>query len=179
MAEARNSPIHSNAESPRNARGISHTLRYFSRFGLKGGMQAARVHRPSSQPISVRLPRLAHPLWVRPGSADAATFDAVFVAHEYALPLGDFAPRHILDLGANVGFASVLFATRWPDAAILAVEPEPRNVGLLERNTGAYPKINALHAAVFGVMNFEAAKRAISRQGYVVYTSPGVLKNCS
>jgi hypothetical protein len=38
---------------------------------------------------------------------------------------------------------------------------------------------NALHAAVFGVMNFEAAKRAISRQGYLVYTSPGVLKNCS
>jgi hypothetical protein len=38
---------------------------------------------------------------------------------------------------------------------------------------------NALHAAVFGVMNFEAAKRAISRQGYVVYTAPGVLKNCS
>jgi FkbM family methyltransferase len=116
---------------------------------LKGGMQAARVHRPSSHPISVRLPRLAHPLWVRPGSADAATFDEVFVAHEYDLPLGDFAPRHILDLGANVGYASVLFATRWPDASILAVEPEARNVVLLKRNTGAYPRINALHAAVW------------------------------
>ena len=112
-------------------------------------MQAARVHRPSSQPISVRLPRLAHPLWVRPGSADAATFDEVFVAHEYDLSLGDFTPRHILDLGANVGFASVLFASRWPDAVILAVEPEERNVVLLKRNTGAYPKISALHGAVW------------------------------
>src|SRR5688500_6481721 len=92
MSEARKSPTPSSAESPRKARGLTHTLRYFSRFGFKGGMQAARVHRPSSQPISVRIPRLAHPLWVRPGSADAATFDEVFVAHEYDLPLGDFTP---------------------------------------------------------------------------------------
>ena len=38
---------------------------------------------------------------------------------------------------------------------------------------------NALHSAVFGVTNFEAAKHTISRRGYVVYTAPRVLKNCS
>ena len=38
---------------------------------------------------------------------------------------------------------------------------------------------NALHAAVFGVMNFKAAKQAISRQGYLCYTATGVLKNCN
>jgi len=38
---------------------------------------------------------------------------------------------------------------------------------------------NALHAAVFGVMNFEAAKQTISRRGYVVYTDNRVLKNCN
>ena len=38
---------------------------------------------------------------------------------------------------------------------------------------------NALHAAVFGVMNFEAAKQSILRRGYVCYTAPNVLKNCS
>jgi hypothetical protein len=36
---------------------------------------------------------------------------------------------------------------------------------------------NALHATAFGVMNFEAAKRAILRQGYLLYTAPRVLKN--
>ena len=36
---------------------------------------------------------------------------------------------------------------------------------------------NALHAAVFGVMNFEAAKRAIARHGYVRYTADRILRN--
>ncbi|MGH7945789.1 MAG: FkbM family methyltransferase [Opitutaceae bacterium] len=149
MAETQ---IHSGtpmAASPPQRRGIRHTLRYFTRFGLKGGIQAARVNRHSSHPIAVRLPQLPHPLWVRPGSSDAATFDEVFVAHEYDLPFSDFSPGHILDLGANVGCASVLFASRWPAASILAVEPEARNLILLKRNTGPYPKINALQAAVW------------------------------
>jgi hypothetical protein len=38
---------------------------------------------------------------------------------------------------------------------------------------------NALHAAVFGVMDFEATKQAISRQGYMRYTADRVLKNCN
>jgi hypothetical protein len=38
---------------------------------------------------------------------------------------------------------------------------------------------NALHAAVFGVMNFEAAKQSITRQGYVRYTDNRVLRNCN
>ena len=38
---------------------------------------------------------------------------------------------------------------------------------------------NALHAAVFGVMNFEAAKQSISRRGYLCYTDNRFLRNCS
>jgi hypothetical protein len=38
---------------------------------------------------------------------------------------------------------------------------------------------NALHAAVFGVTDFESAKRSISRRGYVCYTAGRVLRNCS
>jgi FkbM family methyltransferase len=128
---------------------LRHTLRYFKRFGFKGGMQAARVRARSETPIAVRLPELTHPLWVRPGTSDVATFDEVFVAREYEIPFTDFAPRHVLDLGANVGFASVQFATRWPGASILAIEPEAENVVMLKRNTGAYRRINALHAAVW------------------------------
>ena len=38
---------------------------------------------------------------------------------------------------------------------------------------------NALHAAVFGVMNFEAAKQSIARRGYLRYTDNRFLRNCS
>ena len=35
---------------------------------------------------------------------------------------------------------------------------------------------NALHAAVFGVMNFEQARQAISRKGYLCYTDNRMLR---
>ena len=38
---------------------------------------------------------------------------------------------------------------------------------------------NALHAAVFGVRNFEAAKQTILRDGYLRYTAAGFLRNCN
>jgi len=37
---------------------------------------------------------------------------------------------------------------------------------------------NAVHAAVFGVMNFDAATRSISRQGFVRYTDSRLLRDC-
>ncbi len=39
-----------------------------------------------------------------------------------------------LDVGANVGYFSALMARAVPDAVIIAIEPEPRNLGLLRLN---------------------------------------------
>lgn len=149
MRDIETKETRSRLNAPPGPRRWRRALKYVSRFGLKTGMQVARVHRRSSHPIALRLPGLVYPLWVRPGTSDALTFDEVFVAREYELPLRDFSPRHILDLGANVGYASVLFAARWPQAKILAVEPERENMTLLKRNTGGYRAIDALHAAVW------------------------------
>ena len=46
-------------------------------------------------------------------------------------------PGRIVDLGANIGAASV-FATRWPNARILALEPDP----------GTFERLAAKHAPV-------------------------------
>jgi FkbM family methyltransferase len=110
-------------------------------------MQASRVHLHLADPVAVRLPGIIHPVWVRPGTSDVSTFDEVFLSREYDLPFADFAPRHILDLGANVGYASLYFNSRWPDAAILAVEPELANLILLKRNTSRYLSIATLRGA--------------------------------
>jgi FkbM family methyltransferase len=146
---ATHTPDSTLARPPRTSATLRHTVRYLTRFGWKGGIQAARVRAHATDPLTVRLPELRHPLWVRPGTSDVATFDEVFVAREYDIPLEEFVPQTILDLGANVGFASVQFANRWPAATILAVEPEAENVVMLKRNTGHYRNVDALHAAVW------------------------------
>lgn len=54
----------------------------------------------------------------------------------------------ILDAGANIGASALFFAWRYKQARILALEPEPANFALLERNARPYPQIVCLQAAV-------------------------------
>ncbi|HZP59605.1 MAG TPA: FkbM family methyltransferase [Opitutaceae bacterium] len=124
-------------------------LRYISRFGWRAGLPAMRIHSPSDEIVKVRLPGVKFPFWIRSGTSDVETFEEVFLTRQYALPFPDFEPAQILDLGANIGLASLFFATQWPEARILAVEPAGSNIGLLDKNIQEWPSITRLQAAVW------------------------------
>jgi FkbM family methyltransferase len=74
---------------------------------------------------------------IRHRSVDAATLIEVFGAGWYATPpevsraLSN--PRQIIDLGANIGLFGAFAVARWPQAGILAYEPEPGNAAVHER----------------------------------------------
>ena len=86
-------------------------------------------------------------MWARPDTSDLAAFRQVFGGgYDFALPA---QPRLILDLGANVGYASVYFALRHPTARVIAVEPEPSNVVLLRRNVAALPRVDVVEGAAW------------------------------
>lgn len=128
---------------------LKKVLRHMRRFGLGASWEAMRLYFSRGTLVPLRLPGLAHPLWARSGTADVATFEEVFVAREYDLPFCNFTPRDIVDLGANIGYASVYFAARWPTANVLSVEPDEQNAQLLEQNTRRWPRITRLQAAVW------------------------------
>ena len=86
---------------------------------------------------------------VRPGSTDVDVFAAVFLAREYELSALAAPIRVILDLGANIGLSSVFFAQQYPEARVVAVEPEAGNFRLLRRNAGDWPGIIPVQAAVW------------------------------
>lgn len=114
------------------------------------GLVAALEARYRGAPVLLELTRrdLAHPLSLRVPTADRATYKQIFKRGEY-----DFAtqrpPRVIVDAGAHIGLASVLFANRYPEARIIAVEPQSGNFELLRRNVAPYPQISPLRAAVW------------------------------
>ena len=65
-------------------------------------------------------------------SQDYCSFREVFFQGVYEHPLGN--PETILDLGANCGCATLVFAARYPKARIAAVEPHPSNLAALREN---------------------------------------------
>ena len=60
-----------------------------------------------------------------------------------------FSPKYIVDCGAHIGLSAVLFANRYPNAKIFAIEPEPSNFDMLLKNTKPYPNVICLQKAIW------------------------------
>lgn len=99
----------------------------------------------------------------RPSESDPHTIWQVFKNREYDLspyPQGEIVRRLyesalatgmtpvIIDAGANIGAASVWFATRYPQARIVAVEPDPENASICRMNAAPHANIEVVEAAI-------------------------------
>lgn len=89
----------------------------------------------------------AWPLQVRANTSDRRVFCQIHLDGEYA-PLDDLdTVRLVIDCGANVGYASAYFLSRFPQARVIAVEPDAGNFEMLRRNMQPYGDRVSLHPA--------------------------------
>jgi len=86
---------------------------------------------------------------LRGRSVDFHVFNSIFGQGEYDFDIG-FVPEVIVDAGAYTGFSAIYFHRRFPQATIIAVEPEASNFGLLVKNSGPFGNIHPLRAGVYG-----------------------------
>ena len=125
---------------------ILQLLRYPRKIGVTQAIRLILGQWLGWAEFSIAVPGTTYPVWVRPRTSDIAVFNQIFIGEAYDLPFV-IPAKLIFDLGANVGYASVYFAHRYPDARIVAVEPEARNFKALVKNTRPYPNIVTLEAA--------------------------------
>ncbi len=106
---------------------------------------------------TIEIDGIDHPIYYRPGETDKVIVQAIFENGCYILSrdkmsppcIENFDPKFIIDGGANIGGASVFFANRYPNAKIVAVEPEEDNFAMLVYNSDPYPQIKPMHAALW------------------------------
>ena len=123
--------------------------RYIRKFGFARGLKNLSLVLASEREfIEVSIPQSKTPLTLRGGTSDIPTFEQIFVWDDYDLPV-QITPNFIIDGGANVGFASVYFANRFPQARIIAVEPDESNAEVLRRNTLPYPNVSVIQAGIW------------------------------
>jgi FkbM family methyltransferase len=104
----------------------------------------------SAKGITLSVPNSDYEVALRLNSSDLPTFYQVFGMYEYDSPSLPPSARTIVDLGANVGLAAVFFGLKYPQAEILAVEPEASNYSLMASNTAALgSRVRKEHAAVW------------------------------
>ncbi len=115
---------------------------YCQKFGFIKGLQIilTSVLGKKNQLVQIRLPNIKHPIFFRRRSSDEYIFQHIFIREEYNFEVVG-VPSTIIDAGANVGFAAIYFANKFPDATIVCLEPESSNFRLLQKNVALYPNI--------------------------------------
>ena len=75
------------------------------------------------------------PITLRPASNDHYTFREIFIEGVYNAVARHIPPGGVvLDIGANIGLATVFFARIWPGMRVVCVEPDSQNADLLATN---------------------------------------------
>jgi FkbM family methyltransferase len=85
---------------------------------------------------------------LRAKTCDIDIFELTFLLRDCDVKL-QTEPRFIIDAGAHIGCAALFFASSFPRANIVAIEPDPGNYQVLLRNTRGNQRIRAIHAAVW------------------------------
>jgi FkbM family methyltransferase len=89
--------------------------------------------------LPIALKGYIHPIWLRYKSSDQWAIRKIFIEDEY-LPLEKVvsAPKLVIDCGANAGYSSVYFLNRYPEAQVIAIEPDADNIAMCRRNLSAF-----------------------------------------
>jgi FkbM family methyltransferase len=105
---------------------LLHTY-YMSRWQIKRGR--------SPSPTTVKFKCFGEDTRIVLTSFYLGPFRGIFLDHEYdCSSLFNTPPKRILDLGANIGMGTIFLGRQFPESQIICVEPDPRNLPLLERN---------------------------------------------
>lgn len=99
----------------------------------------------------------------RAGTSDGPVVQQIFVQRNYDVSrlsrAGDLRTFYnrvlaagsvplIIDAGANIGASTLYLADSWPEARVIAIEPDAANLELLCSNTSGLPHVTCLHAAL-------------------------------
>jgi FkbM family methyltransferase len=110
---------------------------------------------------------LCHPVYARRGTSDLHVFSQIFVEREYRCLDYIEQPRLIVDCGANVGYSSAYFLSKFPTSTVIAVEPDSGNFDLLLRNLDGYgDRFIAIKAAVWPFEERLQLKSSTLAEGY-------------
>src|SRR5262249_22726286 len=98
--------------------------------------------------VALRVPGLAYDVVCRTRDSDCLTLCNVFGEGDAELPV-ELVPRVIVDGGANAGYVSLYYASRYPRARIIGIEPDRSNFELAHENCAPYPQVEVIHAGLW------------------------------
>ncbi|MCY3011000.1 MAG: FkbM family methyltransferase [Planctomycetota bacterium] len=149
---------------------LSRLPNYVKRIGLFRGLciwwqiELSLTNDPTRL-LRIVLPGQPNPMYIRQCRSDRATFWQCIIKQQYSI---SHLPQHvrldqkyldalnrkvtpfIIDGGANIGLATLFFLSKFPEAFIIAVEPDKANMEILKKNTEPFAdRVRLVHGALW------------------------------
>ncbi len=119
-------------------------------FGWKEGLMLY-LKLKNFQRDHITISTLPHKVHLRPGSTDNCVFKQIFLKQDLNIPVMRIIQQQtILDLGANIGMASLYLTNRFPDADVLGIEPDAANGEMFKKNLNNYLRVEFRLGAIRG-----------------------------
>lgn len=105
---------------------------------------------PENKHINLNAQGFSHPILARYQSSDVDVFYQIFIEEEYSGLKNLDASKLIIDCGANVGYSSIYFLNKYPEAHVIAVEPDTENFKLCQKNLAPYgERVTLINSAIW------------------------------
>ncbi|MCE0497135.1 MAG: FkbM family methyltransferase [Methylacidiphilales bacterium] len=114
---------------------------------LKEAVRLVRFEKKDVE-LQIHLIPLSREVTIRCNTSDIACLEKIFLIKEYQMPFPT-NPQIIVDAGANIGLATLYYSQEYPNAKIIAIEPERSNFNLLKKNCADLPNITLVEGALW------------------------------
>ena len=109
--------------------------KYVNRLGFFQAIQFLFKSHLSNSIQKYTVRGIDHPLYLRGKTSDNQSFEQIFINEEYKINFSFKKDKiHIIDAGANCGYATVYFKSLYPNSDIVCIEPENSNILFLKKN---------------------------------------------
>jgi FkbM family methyltransferase len=121
---------------------------HYKILGFQGGSLLFKRYIRQFEYFDILLSKYLHPVRLRNNTTDITVFYQVFLAKSYELNYR-IEPKFIIDCGANIGLATVFFKNKFPNAKVIAIEPEDSIFKLLQENTQKYNDVHCVKSGIW------------------------------
>lgn len=123
-------------------------IRRTRKFGIRSFFFYLGLRFKKNKLDNITLHGVKYPLFISNLGPDLTTLLQIFFGEEYGMPF-EIKPTTIVDCGANIGLSAVYYANRYPEATIIAIEPDRSNFSYLQKNTAPYKNVICLNKAIW------------------------------
>lgn len=127
---------------------FNYFIKQYRRFGLQSILFLFVSKFKKNKLANRRISGVKYPISLSNYGPDVMTLFQIYFGKEYEMPFA-IEPEYIIDCGANIGLSAVYYANHYPNAKIIAIEPDDNNFRFLQQNTIYYSNVVCLKKAIW------------------------------